>query len=269
MAMIKRLLGLRDELGFANALLYLTGQALARLTGGRARIESFLLVSQPVAAAPRRPAQGKAAVLVRRLEAGDALLNQLPRPAEVIEDRFRQGAICLAAVKNEQLQGCIWLISGAYDEDMARVRFELPASGRAAWDFDVFVFPQYRLGFTFARLWDAADAYLRSIGATASMSRISTFNAASLASHGSLGARRIGSARFLIIGPLQVMASGLRPYLSVSLRRRPILRLPEAATESPPGGTQALAPQAGEKTGPAAAPTEARMPVSPPEPPGP
>jgi len=222
---IKRLIG---ELGAINAFLYMVHVLLSKPTGHWARIERFLLVSQPVPPSPRLPAGRSKGVEVRRLVSGDELLAQVPRPPEVISSRYAQGAICLALVKTGKVQGYIWLIEGGYEEDVARVLFVLPASGKAAWDFDVYVAPEYRLGFTFARLWDAADAYLRDRGVHWSMSRISMFNAESLNSHGRLGAKAIGSATFLIVGPFQLMVSGLPPYIHLSWGcSRPSLRMPE------------------------------------------
>lgn len=222
---IKRLIG---ELGAINAFLYMVHVLLSKPTGHWARIERFLLVSQPVPPSPRLPAGRSKGVEVRRLAPGDEWLAQIPRPPEVISARYAQGAICLALVKTGKVQGYIWLIEGGYEEDVARVLFLLPASGKAAWDFDVYVAPEYRLGFTFARLWDAADAYLRERGVNWSMSRISMFNAESLNSHGRLGAKALGSATFLIVGPFQFMVSGLPPHIHLSWgRSRPSLRMPE------------------------------------------
>ncbi len=226
--MLNKLKTLVKELGPLNSLLYVVHSVLSNPTNGWARIERFLLVAQPVPIAPRLPPSRAASLEIRQLMPGDHLLTQCPRPEAVIADRYSQGAICLAAVKNDVLQGFLWLIHGGYEEDVARVRFVLPESGHAVWDFDVYVAPAYRLGFTFLKLWDAADTYLRERGVIWSMSRISAFNTGSLSSHGRLGAHSIGTATFIILGPLQVMFSSLAPRLYLSIGKyRPLLVLPD------------------------------------------
>lgn len=225
---LKKLGKLWEDLGPISAPLYLLHLALSTPSGGRAKIERFILVAQPVHDTPLLPAGKAARSTAKQLEPGDPLLDQCPRPAEVIAQRYAQGAICLAVSKAGVLQAFIWLIQKHYDEDVARVRFVLPPRGIAAWDFDVYVAPAYRLGYTFLKLWDVANAHLRGLGAHWSLSRISAFNAGSLASHSRLGARPFGSATFLIIGPLQIMFSSLRPGFHVSFgKSRPDLLMPE------------------------------------------
>ena len=216
------------DMGIANALLYVVHRVLSRLTAGHAGIERFIFVAQPVPNQPHIPPGKATTSVVRHLLPGDVLLAQCMRPDEVIAARFAQGAKCLAIVKDDQLQAAIWLIHGHYDEDVVRARFMLPPSGIAAWDFDVYVAPKYRLGFTFLRLWDAANAYLRDAGVRWSYSRITAFNLGSLASHSRLGASPFGSATFLTLGPAQLMISTLRPWLHVSLgKSQPELIMPD------------------------------------------
>lgn len=225
---LNKLKKLWEDLGPINAPLYLLHLALSVPTGGRAKIERFIFVAQPIHDAPLLPPGKAATSTARQLKPGDPLLTQCPRPAEVIADRFAQGAICLAIVKNDVLQAFLWLIQKHYDEDVARVRFVLPPSGKAAWDFDVYVAPAYRLGYTFLKLWDIANLHLRELGVRWTLSRISAFNAGSLSSHSKLGARKIGSATFLIAGPLQIMTSSLSPKLHISFgKSRPQLLMPE------------------------------------------
>lgn len=216
------------DMGSLNALLYVLHRALSTLTGGHAGIERFIFVAQPVPDQPHIPAGKVTTSVVKHLLPGDPLLAQCMRPDEVIAARFAQGAKCLAIVKDDQLQAAIWLIHGHYDEDVVRARFVLPPCGTAAWDFDVYVAPKYRLGFTFLRLWDAANAYLRDAGVMWSYSRITAFNLGSLASHSRLGASPFGNATFLTLGPVQLMVSSLRPWLHISLgHSQPELIMPE------------------------------------------
>ncbi|MGK2951727.1 MAG: N-acetyltransferase family protein [Thiobacillus sp.] len=225
---LNKLKTLWKDLGPINAPLYLLHKALSVPTGGRAKVERFIFVAQPIHDTPLLPPGKAATSIVRQINPGDPLLSQCPRPAAVIADRYAQGAICLAIVKNDILQAFLWLIHKHYDEDVARVRFVLPPSGKAVWDFDVYVAPAYRLGYTFLKLWDTANAHLREHGVRWSLSRISAFNAGSLSSHSKLGARPIGSATFIIAGPLQIMTSSLSPKFHLSFgQSRPKLLMPE------------------------------------------
>ena len=226
--MLRKLDKLRKDMGPLNAVLYLIHRVLSALTAGRAGIERFIFVAQPVPAKHYISPSKTTSSIVKPLQPGDPLLVQCMRPAEVIAARFAQGAICIAIVKETQLQAAIWLVHGHYDEDVVRARFVLPRSGTAAWDFDVYVAPKYRLGFTFLRLWDAANAYLRESGVLWSYSRITAFNLGSLASHSRLGASPFGSATFLTLGPIQIMISTLRPRLHISLgNSQPELIMPD------------------------------------------
>ncbi|MCC6198362.1 MAG: GNAT family N-acetyltransferase, partial [Burkholderiales bacterium] len=153
------------------------------------------------------------------------LLREADRPAEVIAARFAQGARCLAAAKQGRLAGFLWFVVGPYEEDEVRARFVPEPAGAASWDFDVMVLPQYRMGRLFSYLWTRANAELAKAGVRHTMSRISAFNAGSLASHQRLGATIAGSALFVCAGRLQVMRSSLRPHWHVSWRpdQRPVL----------------------------------------------
>lgn len=228
LTILNKLKTLWKDLGPINAPLYLLHKALSVPTGGRAKVERFIFVAQPIPDTPLLPPGKAASSIARQIHPGDPLFSQCPRPAEVIADRYAQGAICLAIVKNDILQAFLWLIQKHYDEDVARVRFVLPPSGKAVWDFDVYVAPAYRLGYTFLKLWDTANAHLREHGVRWSLSRISAFNAGSLSSHSKLGARPIGSATFIIAGPLQIMTSSLSPKFHLSFgQSRPKLLMPE------------------------------------------
>jgi hypothetical protein len=195
-------------------------------------VYAYRLVAQPVAAKPLLPPARGRTIEVRRMEPGDPAFAGLPLTPAVLKYRFDQGAICFGAFKGGQVIGCIWLCLGPYLEDEVRCRF-VPAA--ASWDFDVYLQPEYRVGFAFARLWDEANAFLRGRGLHWSISRISVLNTKSLAAHDKLGTRTLGSALFLRAGRLQAMLSSLPPFvsLSVSATTAPtlVLRAPSAPQE--------------------------------------
>ena len=202
-------------LGWLAAGLSLTDRLLRRLTGQRWRLYCYRFVAQAVAPAPRCGGRG-AAITVQALRR-QQLPAGYPRRADVLDQRDRQGAFSVTAFRDGQLSGFLWLLYGSYHEDEVRVRYHL-VSPRSAWDFDVWVSPDERLGLTFARLWDEAHRLLREHAVDWSCSRISTFNPASLRAHARLGTVSLGHALFLVCGRWQWMGASLPPYLHLSRR---------------------------------------------------
>ncbi len=222
--MFSRFNNLRSELGPLNAV-YWGVNWVFRAIGCRAPIIRYYFVAQPVAEKPLLPPRRGRAIEVRRMEPGDPGFADLPLTEKVLRFRFDQQAVCFGAFQNGEIVGCLWLCVGRYDEDEVRCTFVLRPEGKASWDFDVYVTPQARGGFAFMRLWDEANAYLRGRGIGWSLSRISAFNPGSLGAHGNLGARRIASALYLRIGPVQLMVSRCRPYLHLSLTPHQVPKL--------------------------------------------
>lgn len=218
---------LKADLGAINAALHLADRVLKVVTVGRLRIFKYYFVAQPVPDAAL-VARSSARMGVREIGPGAAEIHDFPRPRHVIEDRFRQGARCLALYREQQFVGFIWLLFGGYQEDEVRCRYEPGA--HCAWDFDVHIEPAFRLGRSFARLWDEANALLRTKEVRWSLSRISAFNPASMTSHARMGAHRMGSALFFKLGAVQVMASTQAPHLHVSVGEKsyPIIKLAPA-----------------------------------------
>jgi len=211
---MNRILRTIRQLGCFNALLLALARALEKSTLGRWRLQRYLFVAQVLPAAPLCGARGRD-IDIRLLSEAGGVPPGCPRPAAVVMNRFHQGAQGLAAFRNNKLAGFLWFVFGAYQEDEVRARFILPSSD-CAWDFDVWVDPEERLGWTFRRLWEGARLLLRARGASWSCSRISAFNAASLRAHAAIGTRPIGSATFLCCGDWQWMFATLPPYLHLS-----------------------------------------------------
>lgn len=218
------------ELGASAALIYLLDRLLRRISS-TCGLYYYIFVAQPLAAKPRLPPTRGKAFIFRLLQAPEPILESLDRPMAVIHQRFTQGAQCLLATKNEELVGCIWFVRGAYIEDEVRVDYLLPPDGRCVWDFDVFVTESERLGFLFAKQWDAFDSLLKPQGVRYTVSRINAFNQRSIASHRSLGAQDCGRALFLRLRRFQWMLSSQRPYIAFG--GRPKLHIgPKGAPES-------------------------------------
>lgn len=221
-AKLKRTL---QELGTVNSALYLAGRLLQRISGERARIIRYQFFAQPVPQAPPPPTSGKCQV--RIVTADDPIVQAFPRPAHVIARRFADGATCFVAQMGERFAGFLWLARNAYEEDEVRCRFELVPASLCAWDFDVYVEPDFRIGRSFSRLWGAANTHLAAQGVRWSLSRISAFNPASLAAHRRLGIRSLSTATFIVLGPVQISLLPRAPFIHIGHRssHRPVLSL--------------------------------------------
>jgi hypothetical protein len=216
------------DLGWGDGLLYMCSRALEAASGGRARVIKYHFVAQPVPENALSTGRAVANTVISRAAPDDPIVERFPRPRAVIERRYAEGAVCFVArTRSDELAGFIWIKQHQYMEDEVRCLYVLDPEGAAAWDFDVWLAPEFRLTRTFARLWDAANAYLRERGYRWTISRISAWNPASLAAHRRLGMQRLHSAVFIALGPLQLAVLTCAPYLHVALSRRryPVLRL--------------------------------------------
>jgi hypothetical protein len=174
------------------------------------------LVAQPVAKTALL-AQGRGKKIeVRLIHEQDEIIQQFPRPAAAIQARFEQGAKCLVATKDGRFVGFLWLLMGGYQEDEVRARYVPLPANRSAWDFDVYVAPDFRLGLTFLRLWDQANRVLCENNIFWSCSRVSAFNVGSLAAHARLGTVFLGSAIFFCVGGCQLTFASTSPYFHLS-----------------------------------------------------
>lgn len=220
------------SLGARGACLYALDRAAQRLRLPL-RVRSYLVVAQPVPDGPFLPARRGRDFRLRELGPGDLALAQMPLDSATLDFRFGQDARCFGLFREDRLAAYAWLCFGAYAEDEVRCRFRPSPAGASAWDFDVYVAPAFRLGPAFLKLWDGVNDRLREMGVRTSYSRISAFNLASLRSHRRLGAEVVGRADFLVLGPVQLLLSTLRPRLHLAIGRR----RPELAVTSAPGGT--------------------------------
>ncbi len=197
----RKLKSLQQE--FAGNLVYdyLARRALGVLGIG---FQRYHLVIQPVAEGSRVPERHRAVFDIREVDEDSYRTEWFPRPAKVIRERFAQGARCWVAFKEGAPVGCQWLLNGPYLEDEVRCRFIPLPEGRVAWDFDVYVAPDFRMGRLFLLLWDTANQWMREQGITCSASRIDTLNLQSIRSHQRMGARIVGNAWFLTLGRIQL-----------------------------------------------------------------
>jgi hypothetical protein len=229
------LMRLRDtvrQMGWGTALVYALDRLSRRLTLGRAGIHCYWICAQPVPTAALLPANRGRNVEVRDVESGSPDIERLPRATSVLQARFAQHGRCLTAHVGPQFAGFLWFNLGGYREDEVRCDYRWSPPGACAWDYDVFVAPQFRGSLVFARLWDEANRRFRELGVHWSLSRISAFKPDSLAAHSRLGIRRLGRVWFIEIGPIQIASSRLGRRLHVSAttagRYRLALRAPDS-----------------------------------------
>lgn len=201
------------ELGAFEASLYLFANLLARISRGRCRLIRYYIVAQPVASAPAHALRPSPSNPVRLIGREDAAVAQFPRPKTVLARRFDDGGLCFVAESKGRFAGFLWISHRQYEEDEVRCRFDLHPPERCVWDYDVYVEPDFRVGRTFARLWDAANAYLTAHGVRWSLSRISAFNPVSLAAHQRLGIRKLASATFIVTGRVQLSLFTTPPFV--------------------------------------------------------
>lgn len=224
---IQRLRQSIRNVGLGNTLLYEVDRVLSTVTRGGVRLHRYYFVSQPVPAKPLlSPSRGKN-IALRWVDSIEPLPADL-RPVEVLKNRFAAGAHCLLAEIDGRFAGFLWLQLTPYHEDEVRSIYHPQPPRHTAWDYDVYVDPAARVGFTFAKLWDEANAFMRARDIRWTLSRISAFNPGSLAAHARLGTRRIGSAVYLSAWSLQGTISDVEPrfHFSGSRRTAPALRLP-------------------------------------------
>ncbi|MFD2367906.1 hypothetical protein [Pseudoduganella sp. GCM10020061] len=221
------------QLGLADACWYALARGVARISRGHWSLYKYRFVAQPVTTRPLCGNRGRSVDV--RTEGPGIDPQQFRRRAEVLSQRFAQGAQCLAAYVAGRLAGYLWYCVGPYREDEVRASF-VPGSADAAWDFDVQVFSEHQLGFAFARLWDEANRRLHAAGIRWSISRISAFNPGSRAAHARLGAVEIGSAVFLRCGGWQWMAATLAPFVHCSRNDQSV---PQLRLAPPASGAQA------------------------------
>jgi hypothetical protein len=212
----KRINQLSSQIGWFNTGLFILNRFLVKISHRNIRLYKYYLIAQPVSSRPLLTPNRGRKIVIRPIDAQDPVIQFFPRPLSVIQERFKSGALCLVAFKDEKFVGFIWLMLGYYQEDEVRARFvPLPADS-AAWDFDIYVDPDHRLGFAFLRLWDEANQILSGEGIQWSCSRIAAFNSNSLKSHAGFGTVTLGQAIFLRMGNWQLTLASLRPYVHLS-----------------------------------------------------
>ena len=204
------------EFGIFAGALYLLDRLLAGISPNL-RLFCYELMVQPIPDKPMFPVSMTKSLDIREIKRGDPELDLMPVPPEIIEFRLKQNAICLGVFKKAKFIGYIWFRFGAYEEDEVRCAFLLVPENEAVFDFDLYLFPEHRLGLGFIGIWEKANKFLYERGIRYTFSRLTRFNLASRKAHNHLGWKRVGQAFFLKAWRLELMISTIAPYLGLSL----------------------------------------------------
>lgn len=230
-----RVVGPFKEFGFAAGTLYVLGRVLHKVSP-RLGLFVYELMVQPITGKPLLPSSRTRDLTFVEIVRGDDDVALMPARTEIKVSRFEQGARCLGIYRKGAFVGYIWLCFGRYDEDEVRCTYELAAPECSVFDFDLYVFPEYRMGTAFMAIWHAANEFLYERGVQFTFSRMTRFNLASRRSHARLGARCVGRALFLRAWAVELMLATVYPYLAITWApsQRARLRLaPPAAAPTP------------------------------------
>jgi hypothetical protein len=210
--------------GLFAGLVYAIDHGLAQVSPAF-RLHFYELMVQPIPDRPLLHGRSSSAVEIREIKRGDPELALMPARPEIKESRFAQNAICLGAYRRGELIGYLWFCLGTYEEDEVRCTYVLPPGRDAAFDFDLYIYPEHRMGRAFVQIWDEAGKFLRSRGVRYTYSRLTRFNAVSRRAHQHLGAARVGRMIVLQAGRLELTAATVFPYLHLSAAPSTRLRL--------------------------------------------
>lgn len=222
--MLQRLTGPFREFGPLAGLLYVASRLLQALSP-RTNLYVYDLMAQPIPGSSNLPGRSGTMLEIRTIQMHAAEIDQMPIRPDIKESRFAQGSVCLGAFRSGVLIGYLWLSFGAYDEDEVRCTYLPSPPGQSAFDYDLYIFPRYRMGRGFAGIWDGVNGYLRDRGIAFTFSRITRFNLQSRRAHAHLGARRIGSAVFLKLWRVEFMVATIAPFFNVSADETSRVRL--------------------------------------------
>ena len=222
--MLQRLSSPFREFGAFAGALYVIDRILGRLSS-HLKLYVYEMMVQPISDKPLVAGRLGKSIEIRELRRGDPEIERMPARPEIKESRFAQGAICLGAFQKGKFIGYIWFCTGKYDEDEVRSTYHLEPPGKAVFDFDLYLFPEHRMGLGFVGLWNGANAFLHGRGIEFTFSRLTRFNLASRRAHRHLGWKLVGSAVFLQAWRLELMCATLFPYVSITIRPSGRVRL--------------------------------------------
>lgn len=233
--MLRRLVSPFREFGPAAGFLYSIDRVLQSISP-RLRLYCYELMVQPIPEKPLIPERMTRTLEIREIRRGDPEVALMPAREDIKEARFAQGAVCLGAFQKGNFIAYMWFCSRQYDEDEVRCTYVLTSENDSVFDFDLYIFPEHRMGLAFVGLWSGANAFLRARGVRYTFSRLTRFNLPSRRAHKHLGWRLVARTLFLQLWRLELLFGTLWPYVQVSISpaKRVVLRMtPGALLEQP------------------------------------
>jgi hypothetical protein len=243
--MVKRILDrLRKRhqgIGYAKLVLYGFFWLIRTLSAGKVDIHYRYILMQSVPEEPLLKGRSPGPVEIHRLDGAEVLsrfdsdrdgaFSRAPRDRGRIERRIARGDVCIAATRASRTVGVLWLTFTTFDETEVKALFVVGPGTGMAWDSNLFIVEDARAGLIFVALWDSANEFLREKAYRWCATQTAAFNGPSLQAHGRLGARRIGRIVYVLLGPMQVTFSSLRPHFHVSgaSGRAPVFVIPPPA----------------------------------------
>jgi hypothetical protein len=147
----------------------------------------------------------------RVLDRQELAAHSIDVDAEAQRARFADGLQCLVTFdRSGALAGVSWMGKRSHEDPQYGVRYMLPAN--AAWDTGLWVPEDKRMTRAFSAVWASIGEWLAAEGLDCTISSIADYNAASIASHRRLGARRLRTITVLRLGSLQ-LTLGAWPWL--------------------------------------------------------
>lgn len=225
------------EFGLFPGLIYIIDRFFG-VFSSNLRLFCYELLVQPIPEKPLIPPNMTKQLEIQEIKHGDPEIDLMPARPDIKESRFNQNATCLGVYQGGKFIGYIWLCFHAYEEDEVRCTFIPSPENEAVFDYDLYIFPEYRMGLAFLGLWNGTNEFLRNRGIKYSFSRLTRFNLQSRRSHQHLGCKRVAQAVFLKIWQVEFMVATIFPYINLSLRKsgrarlklRPDILLPETDT---------------------------------------
>ncbi|MEP6559024.1 MAG: hypothetical protein ABJB17_11120 [Burkholderiales bacterium] len=227
------------EFGLVDGALYAVDRVLRSPSTG---LYVYDLMAQPIGDQPLLMPNRLKNLRFASIGRGHPDIDRMPARTDIKAQRFEQGAECLGAYRNDVLIGFVWFCTPVYEEDEVRCTYRLMRPERAVFDFDMYVFPEYRMGTAFMAVWHGANVLLHKRGIAHTFSRVTRFNLGSRRAHAQLGAVRIGVATFLKLWQLEIMVASVSPWVAVNWQKARRIELqisPRAApqhTTVPNGG---------------------------------
>lgn len=212
---LRRVIGPFREFGWIAGAVYALDRVL-RAVSPRLRLYLYEFMAQPIETLPKLPQGLLKNLSFREITADCEELGHMPARREIISSRFKQGAVCLGVYYKGTLSAYIWFCFQRYEEDEARCTYELAEPEVAAFDFDLYVLPEYRMGIAFLGLWHGAGKYLQARGIRYTCSRMTRFNLASRNAHRRMGSKRIGRAMFFQAWRAQLLIATISPFLRLT-----------------------------------------------------